>query len=187
VEWHSSTGLKLTGNLFFNDMTQMLEQIVTPGYGANGQFINIAHYHALGGELEAEQRWDSGRLLKASYTYSRVTDESKSGMWAYASPQNLFKLHYAEPLFNNFAKLGIENIFIGESRTPQDSIAQAYNQLNLNLSSDRILPGLDVSIGAYNLFDTHYQMVGGTGPADIAQKVIPMNGRAFRLKLQVTF
>ncbi len=187
VEWHSRTGLKLIGDLFFNNISRLLEQNIDPGYGAAGPFINMGRYHAFGVELEAEKRWDSGRLLKASYTYSRLTDEAKGGIWAKASPQNIFKLHYAEPLFNNFAKLGIENIFIDERLTPQDSIADAYNQLNLNLSSDKIAPGLDISVGAYNLFDSHYQMLGGTGPADITQKIIPMNGRGFRLKLQVTF
>ena len=187
VEWHSTTGLKLIGDLFYNDMSQMLEQNVDPGYGASGPFLNIGHYHAFGFELEAEQRWDNGRLFKASYTNNHVADEAEGGIRAYGSPQNVFKLHYAEPLFNNFAKLGIENIFIDKRRTPQDSIADAYNQLNLNLSSDRIAPGLDVSFGIFNLLDTHYQMLGGTGPADITQKVIPMNGREFRLKFQVTF
>ena len=187
VEWHSTTGLKLIGDLFYNDMTQLLEQSIEPDYGAVGQFINSGHYHAVGVELEAEKRWDSGRLLKASYTYNRLTDETIGGAWAAASPQNLFKLHYAEPLFNNFAKLGVENIFIDRRLTPQDSIADAYNQLNLNLSSDQIAPGLDVSIGVYDLFNTYYQMIGGTGPADITQKIIPMNGREFRLKLQLTF
>lgn len=187
VEWHSATGLKLTGNLFYNDMTQILEQAIDPGYGAVGQFTNQGHYQALGVELEAEKRWDSGRLFKASYTFSRVTDEAEGGIRAAGSPQNLFKLHYAEPLFNNLAKLGIENIFIDQRLTPQNSIAGAYNQLNLNLSSDRLLPGLDVSIGVYDLLGTRYQMLGGTGPADIAQKTIPMNGREFRLKFQFTF
>jgi len=187
VEWHSASGLKLIGDLFYNDISQFLKQNLEPGYGANGPFINTGSYHAFGVELEAEQRWDSGRLLKASYTYSDVTDETEGRVWAYGSPQNVFKLHYAEPLFNNFAKLGIENIFIDERRTPQNGLADAYNQLNLNLSSDKIAPGLDVLFGLYNLFDTRYPMPGGTGPADITQNTLPMNGREFRVKLQVTF
>lgn len=130
VEWHSTTGLKLIGDLFYNDISQLLEQNIDPGYGANGPFINMGHYHAIGVELEAEKRWDSGRLFKASYTYNRLTDETEGGIRAKVSPHNLFKLHYAEPLFNNFATLGIENIFIGERQTSQDSIADGYNQLN---------------------------------------------------------
>jgi outer membrane receptor for ferrienterochelin and colicins len=187
LEWHSTNGLKLLADLFYNDMTQVLEKAIEPGYGATGPFINRDHYHALGFELEAEKRWSSGRLFKASYTYSHVTNVTDSGVRAVGSPQNVFKLHYAEPLFKNFAKLGVENIYIGKRITSQDSIADAYNLVNLNLTSDKILAGLDVSIGVYNLFGTHYQMLGGTGPADITQKTIPMNGREFRLKLQLTF
>lgn len=56
LEWHSTTGLKLIADLFYNDMTQMLEQTVEPGYGASGPFINSDHYQALGFELEAEKR-----------------------------------------------------------------------------------------------------------------------------------
>jgi outer membrane receptor for ferrienterochelin and colicins len=168
-------------------MTQVLEQTNEPGYGATGQFINSGHYQALGFQLESEKRWDSGRLIKASYTFSHVTNENEGDVRSVGSPQNIFKIHYAEPLFNDFAKLGVENIYIGQRRTSQDSIADAYNLVNLNLTSDKILPGLDVSFGVYNIFGTHYQMLGGTGPADITQKTIPMNGREFRLKLQLTF
>jgi iron complex outermembrane receptor protein len=188
VEWHSTTGLKLTGDLFYNDITQLLEQNNNPDLGGtNGPFINIGKYHGIGGELEAEKRWDSGRLLKASYTYNYLTDVSNGGMWAYNSPQNLFKLHYAEPLFNNFATLGVENIYIGERKALQGGLADAYDLVNLNLGSDRILRGLYVSFGVYDLFNTHAQMLGGSGPNDITQNILPMNGREFRLKLQVTY
>lgn len=187
VEWRSAAGLKLIGDFFYNEMTQILEQTIEQGSGATGQFINKDHYHAIGFELEAEQRWDSGRYFKASYTYSRLTNESDGGVWATASPQNMFKLHYAEPLFDNFAKLGIENIFIDDRRTSQTGVADAYYQLNLNISTDQIAPGLDVSLGAYNLFDSHYQMLGGTGTNDISQNILRMNGREFRLKIQFTY
>lgn len=187
VEWRSTGGLKLIGDFFFNDMSQMLEQPIDPTSGALGQFANIGHYHAIGFELEAEQRWDNGRYLKASYTFNHLTNERDGGVWAPASPKNMFKLHYAEPLFDNFAKLGIESIFIDDRRTPQDGIADGYYQLNLNISTDQIAPGLDVSFGAYNLFDSHYQMLGGTGPIDITQNILRMNGREFRLKIQFTY
>lgn len=187
VEWQSISGLKLTADLFYNDMTQLLEQTIDPGLGASGQFINSGHLRAIGTDLEAEQRWDSGRIFKASYTYARVTNEAENGIGAQASPQNIFKLHYAEPLFNDFAKLGIENVFIDQRLTPQNGSANAYYQLNLNLTSDQIAPGLDVSVGAYNLFDSRYPMPGGTGPNDITQNILRMNGREFRIKLQLTF
>jgi outer membrane receptor for ferrienterochelin and colicins len=187
LEWKSTNGLKLTADLFYNEMTELLEQTIDPGLGASGLFINSGHLRAIGTDLEVEQRWNNGRMFKASYTYSRVTNEAENGISAQASPENIFKLHYAEPLFNNFAKLGIENVFIDQRLTPQNGSADAYYQLNLNLTSDQIAPGLDVSVGAYNLFDSHYQMLGGTGPNDITQNILRMNGREFRIKLQLTF
>jgi iron complex outermembrane receptor protein len=96
----------------------------------------------------------------------------------------VFKIHYAEPLFNNYAKLGVENIFIGDRKTEQGSLADAYDLINMNLTSDRILQGLDASVGVYNLLDNHYQMLGGSGGTN---NILLMNGREFRLKLQVTF
>ncbi len=150
-------------------------------------FFGSLNRYAAGVEFEAEQRWDSGRFFKASHTYSRLVNVNEGSLWAYASPQNIFKLHYAEPLFNNFANLGVENIYIGERKALQGGMADAYNLVNLNLSSDRIMRGLMVSFGVYDLFDTRAQMIGGTGDADITQNILPMNGREFRLKLQVTF
>ena len=187
AEWHVDRNFKLTGDLFYNHITQLLEQESTiPDYGDVGRFVNSGRYHAFGFELEAERRWDSGRLLKASYSYSRLTDDIGGGQ-AVASPYNLVKLHYAEPLFDGFARLGVENIFVDQRLTPQGGVADAYNQLNLNLSSDRIYKGLDLSFGIYNVLDSHYPMVGGTGASDLTSNVVPMNGREFRLRLQLTY
>jgi iron complex outermembrane receptor protein len=187
VEWRAKNGLKLIADLFYSDISQLLEQQSAAGVGPSGPFINLGHYHSIGVELEAEKRWDSGRLLKASYTYSRVTNESGGGGWAYASPQNLVKFHYAEPLFNNFATLGIESIYIGERKALQGGLASAYNLLNINLNTDKLLKGLTVTLGTYNLLNTHAQMLGGSGSGDITQNILPMNGREFRIKLQYSY
>ncbi|MDT4291404.1 TonB-dependent receptor [Methylomonas sp. MO1] len=178
TEWHSNTGLKLLVSLFYNDITELLK--ANPD---TALLDNVGKYHAYGAEWEAEKRWDSGRMFKASYTYSLFTNEGKHGVWATGSPQNIFKLHYAEPLFDDFVRLGIENIYIGDRKTFQGGEADAYNLVNLNLSTDRLLRGLDVSFGVYNLFDSHYEMLINSDRFDLLQ----MNGREFRLKLQLTF
>jgi iron complex outermembrane receptor protein len=178
VEWHSHGGLKLLASLFYNDISQLLQ--ANP---ATNLLDNVGRYHAYGAEWEAEKRWDGGRMFKASYTYSLFTNEARQGVWAYGSPQNIFKLHYAEPLFDNFVKLGIENIYIGDRKAFQSGKADAYNLVNLNLSSDRLLHGLDVLLGVYNLFDSHYEMLVNSDRYDL----LHMNGREFRLKLQLTY
>ncbi|WP_347986640.1 TonB-dependent receptor [Methylomonas sp. AM2-LC] len=184
VEWRLSSGLKLMGNLFYNDIYQILQTANT----SNGDIVtNDGHYHTRGAELEAEQRWNEGRMLKFSYTYNLLTDANHANVWGYGSPQNMFKLHYAEPLFNNFATLGVENVYIGDRKALQGGLADAYNLINLSLSSDRLARGLFASVNLYNLLDTHYQMLGGTGSSDITQNILLMNGREFRVKLQFTF
>ncbi len=177
VEWHSTDGLKLFGSLFYNHATKLLDD------DSPSQLLsNMDEYNIYGAEWEAEKRWDSGRLLKASHTYSFMANELHQGRRAHGSPENVFKIHYAEPLFNNFAKLGIENIFIGARKTESGNAADAYDLINMNLTSDRILEGLDLSLGVYNLLDDHYQMIGGG-----SNNILLMNGREFRFKLQVTF
>lgn len=180
AEWRSNDNLKLIATLFHNDISQLLDFMSFP---AGGGVINNGHYRAYGGELEAEQRWNNGRLLKASYSYTLVTNESQHGIWANASPQNLFKLHYAEPLFNDFARLGIESIYVDQRKTESGLMAQGYELINVNLSSSKIFPGVDTSFGLYNLLDNHYQVPSN----DTNLNMLRMNGREIRFKLQLTF
>ena len=186
AEWHDDYGLKLTSNLFYNAMQQLLDQQSEPLIGNYGRFYNSGKAQSFGFELEAEKRWATGRQLKASYVFSRMEEEHANGH-GHDSPYNLFKLHYAEPLFNDFARLGIENIFVDERLTYQSTMADAFDQLNMQLTSDKLLKGLDVSLGVYNLLDTHYRMLGGSGLNDVRPDQLPMNGRELRLKLLLTF
>ncbi|MDD2724268.1 MAG: hypothetical protein PHH59_09645 [Methylovulum sp.] len=55
--------------------------------------------------------------------------------------------------------------------------------INLNLASDRLRKGLDVSLGVYDLLDSRYETLGGYG----IHNTLKMNGREFRLKLVFTF
>lgn len=183
AQWRSGSNLRLLGSVFYNDISQLLEVGPTGDPDGNYSVFNAGRYHAYGTELEAEQRWRNGRLLKASYTYSLLTDENAHGAWAKASPQNLFKFHYAEPLFDNHLTLGLESIFIDQRKTESGGLAKSYELVNINLSSDKLIRGLDTSLGVYNVFDSHYQMLGVSDTLNILR----MNGREFRLKLQMTF
>ncbi|MDD5123000.1 TonB-dependent receptor [Methylovulum sp.] len=121
VEWHSADGLKLLGSLFHNNVAKVLV-----ANGPGGLLANEGKFHIYAAEWEAEQRWNNGRLLKASYTYSLLADEPHHGVWSLGSPQNMLKLHHAEPLFNNFAKLGVESIYIGDRKAVQGGFADGY-------------------------------------------------------------
>jgi iron complex outermembrane receptor protein len=77
----------------------------------------------------------------------------------------------------------VENIYIDERKLFNGGFADAYDLVNVNLTSDRLIKGLDLSFGVYNLFDSHYEMLG----AGINNNILPMNGREFRFKLLFTF
>jgi len=189
AEWRTSLGLKLTADLFYNHISHLLEQENITGYGSAGPFVNADTHDIYGAEFEAEKRWNNGRLLKISYTHNEFdASGSDAGEVHNAGTANdLFKLHYAEPLFAERAKIGIESVFIGPRTTPQGNVANGYYQLNISLTSDTLWRGLDVGLSMYNVLDSHYPMLGGTGPADIRSAVLPSNGREVRFKLQLTF
>jgi outer membrane receptor for ferrienterochelin and colicins len=179
VEWRSGTGIKWMGAFFHNEMSGIIEA----GPASDWMLTNIGHYRVYGAEWEAEKRWESGRFLKASHTFNWLVDDSSQFNWGTGSPQNVFKIHYAEPLFDNRVKLGVEGIYIGDRKTVCRHIADAYGLVNVNLTTDKLIKGLDVSVGVYNLLDTRPQMLGDGGNFD----VLKMNGREFRLKFWFDF
>lgn len=177
VEWRAPEGLKLSAALFYNDISQLLEA----NEATNDLLANSHSHHIYGAEWTVEKRWYGGRLLKASHTYSRVDDEGDHSDASVGLPHNIFKLHYAEPLFNNTLQLGVENIYIDQRLTWQGGVADAYDLVNINLRADRIIENVDLLFGVYNLFDSRYEMLGNG-----VHEILPMNGREFRLKLQLT-
>jgi iron complex outermembrane receptor protein len=179
VEWRPANGIKLTGSVFYNAISRLLETQPTDPDGLLG---NFGQYEVYGAEWEAERRWVNGRLLKASYTYSQMLDSNQPNTRIVGSPEHLFKLHYAEPLFDGFAKVGVEQIFIGDRKTGQGNLADAYSLINVNMVSERIVKGLVLSFGVYNLLDDHYQVLGSG-----VNNILLMNGREFRLKMQLDF
>lgn len=181
-EWQPGTGLRLTGSLFYNTFSQVLQ--ADP---VTGQFLNTGKFHSYGFDIGAEKRWENGRRIKASFDHTLLYDETGTDMWAEGSPKNVARIQYAQPLFNDKTTLGAENIFVGRRRTLQNSMAAAYSLFNVNIDSRDFLPGAEASLGLYNLFNTHAQMLGGTGPVDFVQKVIPMNGRSVLFSFQIKF
>lgn len=183
VEWRSNDNLRLLGSLFFNDISNLLQAAPTGDIDGNYAVMNVGKYHAYGAEFESEKRWRNGRLFKASYTYSWLEDHNADETWSNDSPQNLLKLHFAEPLFDDRLRLGIESIFVDQRKTYWGTSARAYELINLNLSSDKLIPKTDISFGVYNVFDSHYEMLG----PDQRANVLKMNGREFRLKVETRF
>jgi len=56
--------------------------------------------------------------------------------------------------------------------------------VNWTLFSQKLVKGMELSAGVYNLFDARYSVPGA---AYNLQDTIPQNGRSFRLKLDYKF
>lgn len=181
AEWQSDDGIKLLGSFFYNKMHDFLE---IQEQSSMNIYTNDDHMHMYGVELDAQKRWKEGRLLKASWAYTQGYDEDQCGVWAANSPRHLIKLHYAEPLFDKKANLALEGLMVSRRKTLSDRSARAYSLLNLNLSTAQLFYGWQASVGIYNLFDSHYQMVA---PEGHLQDTLDMNGRSVRFKLEYQF
>jgi iron complex outermembrane receptor protein len=62
--------------------------------------------------------------------------------------------------------------------------------VNLTLSSHELLKGLDLSVSAYNLFDSHYGVPAGSDQINSlaeALRSIPQDGITFRIKATYRF
>ncbi len=184
VEWKPMAGVKITGSAFANHFTDVLFQDVNPASPTNGQFVNFGQYRSHGFDIGAEKKWGNGREVKFSFNHTINADLTNGNAVNFDSPKNVFRLNYAEPLFDGKVKLGLENIYVGERYTYYLDHAHPYDVVNAVISSKQFFFGSDISLGIYNLFDAEVDYVGGL---QVAQDVIPADGTTFLLTLRKTF
>jgi len=182
AEWYPGGGLKLLGNLFYNDMTQILMADPTK---QTGNTVNAGNFRLLGFELGAEKLWDSGRQFKLTWTHNYAR-KTLLGIdrWATDSPRNLVKVHYAEPIWQKKLRLGIEEIFVDERLTSNHTIAPGYHLLNLNLALAKPIYGIEASVGVYNVLDQKFKIVAGPS---FNKDTLAMDGRTVRFRMEYGF
>lgn len=185
AEWYPTSGLKLLGTMFYNDLKKVLVLDNDKKSSTYLSFINSGHYNTYGYELAAEKRWDNGRHFKLTWTHTFVRDEVlNGGSWAQDSPKNLVKLHYAEPFFDDTLRLGFEELFVDQRRTLANNIASPYHLFNINLALTKPLYGFQANLGIYNVLDQHYKVLGGS---EHSQDTLAMDGRTVRFRLEYGF
>lgn len=144
-------------------------------------FRNVGRVRTNGAELGLEGSWHNGIRMRSSLTYqdARETDTDE---WMVNSPRLLAKLGLSGRLYGEWLA-GAELQHISKRRTMADETGSA-TLANLTLSHRDLLPGLDVYLGFYNLFDKRYAV-----PADLVnvQDSLRQDGRMFRIKLDYRF
>lgn len=148
----------------------------------------LTQYHsgqpieARGLELSADKTWDSGARLRGSLAWQNIA--YADGTALLNSPKLLAKLNYSRSLGLAGLRLGYEMQYSSERLSLDGSRLGGYALSNLNLGTQALGKGLEVSMGIYNLFDKSYEH-----PASDTnwQNALVQDGRSLRLKLDYSF
>ncbi len=151
--------------------------------GALIRYRNLDSARAYGVELSAEGRWTNGWMARISYTGQRAED-GETGDELSNAPRHLAKLHVRVPLWPERVFVSSEILYGGSVKAVQSGRVDDHWLVNLTLLSRELLPGLELSASIYNLLDQDYAV---TGAEEHSQRVLPQNGRTFRLKLTYRF
>lgn len=145
-------------------------------------FRNAGDARATGIELELDGRL-AGAEGRMSYAWQNAED-ADTGMTLSNSPQHLAKLNLAIPLRAERIFAGLDLQYVGERDTLAGGTAKAYTVANLTVLARRVVPGLELSAGLYNLADTRYADPGGV---EHVMDVIRQDGRGWRVKARYEF
>jgi iron complex outermembrane receptor protein len=171
---------RVGASAYYYDVNQLITQTQTEL--GDQYFANLDEVRAMGIELEAEGKFDSGVRLAVSYTLQKAKDQG-SGLELSSSPRHLAKAQLSAPLYAQLlASLEIQ--YNGTSRTIRAARSDDFVVANFTLLSEKLLRGLDVSLGVYNLLDESHAYPGS---ADNLQDIIEQNGRSVQGKLTYRF
>jgi len=171
---------RVGASAYYYDVNELITQTQTEL--GDQYFANLDEVRALGIELEAEGRFDSGVRLAVSYALQRAKDDV-NGLELSSSPRHLAKAHLTVPLHAQLLA-SLELQYNGASRTIRMARADDFLLANLTLLSQKLLPGLEAAVGIYNVLDERY---GYPGSADNVQDIIEQNGRSVQGKLTYRF
>ena len=146
-------------------------------------FKNINQAEANGLELQLEGRYDSGILARASYTLQRSEDAGTQQELS-NSPRQLAKFALSVPIYRDQLFSSVEVQYNGSAITPGGDTAGGFTLVNWILFSQKLVKGVELTAGVYNLFDTRYSTPAS---GSTLQEAILQNGRSFQFKLSYKF
>ena len=143
-------------------------------------FRNVDKAHTTGLELGLDGQFD-GWQIKSSLTY-QYSHDGNSDEWLINSPRVIGKLGASFPVYDGW-QAGSDLMYTSRRRTLNGDTG-GFIVANANLSRRDLLPGVDASLGIYNIFDKEY---GDPAEAINLQDTIRQDGRVFRIKLDYRF
>ena len=180
-EWRVSSLTRATLSAFHYLITDLIT-LTTDATDGFQIYRNQGTVRVVGAQGEFERLWRDGSAVRASYSFQHAQDET--GARLVNSPQHLAKFDGTTPLLGDTLRGGLALRYVGSRLTRSNAKAAAYTTADLTLSSERLIPGGDVSLNIYNVFDRTY-----SDPVSNAhvQDTVRQDGRGIRLKFTARF
>ncbi len=165
---------------YYNRLTNLINLTVSPCGLRQFQNQGNAEAHGLETQLKGHYENFEGRL---SHTFQ----QSRIGGYDTPpnAPQHMLKLNLSAPLWQDKLFAGLEVQYVSSRATTTiGNRVPNYSNTNLTLLSRRLLPGLELTGGLYNLFNEHY--VDPASPP-LLPDAISQDGRNLRIRLSYEF
>jgi outer membrane receptor protein involved in Fe transport len=186
---HSVTDeVSLTGAVFFNDISDLIQQVSEPGKLGYARYENIAgHVRAVGAEVEARYQPGPQLLVEAHYAYAYV--RTQDGDELDNSPAHTGALRAMVPVVTDLLSLSSEAIYNSARLVPGGPGSPTLHQgevllWNAGFSGEYPKWRLRYAATVQNLLDARYVLPALSMPADVG---VVQYGRTLRLSVGVTF
>ncbi len=174
--------MRLSASGYVYRIKGLISQVIDPADGLI-TFVNKEEVAARGLELELESKLHGGFEGNVAYTLQQ-TREHETTQELSNSPRHLGKLNVIAPLLKRKLFAGFQFQYTSPRGTLDGSSLPPLYLSHLTIFSRKMAKGLDVSFGAYNLFDRKY---ADPGSEEHLQNGIDQNGRNLRLKFTYHF
>jgi outer membrane receptor for ferrienterochelin and colicins len=186
LEHYFNEHLRGEFNFFHTEVDHIIAQIPVGNGLAQNQNVDNAKSNGI--ELQLEDSWSNGFQARISYSW-QDTQYIRQDTRLPNSPEHMVKLNLIAPLWQDKVFLGFENRYMsGRKVQPKadGSLGKVGDNVisNLTIFTRNWVKGLELSAGAYNLFDERYFDPGST---DHRQTGIQQDGLTFRIKASMDF
>ena len=171
----------LRGSVYQWKMQNIITLGIDPATGLS-QYQSGDPVTARGLELSADKTWRMGARLRGSVSFQNVAQAG--GVALPNAPKILGKVNLSSPLGFMGWRAGYELRYDSQRLSLDGTRLGGYAVSNLNLSTEALARGLELSLGLYNLFDKRYAHPA----ADTNwQNALAQDGRSVQAKMTYRF
>jgi iron complex outermembrane receptor protein len=170
--------LSLTADGFYNNLTNLIDEVPDSAGDGLNQFVNAGHDRGLGFEVELEAKRQSGWAARASYTGVNTRDLFQNATLA-NSPGSTVKFQATAPVSRR-AFLGMDLAYASTQTSYQATQVSPSFPVNFTFSTRPLWRDWQFSASCYDAFNQRWYAPAGPG---LEQAAIQQDGRTYRFKI----